>query len=194
MGVCVSPIAEVALIELTDAQLVPLAAHPGPYREAAFEVLVRRHAPRVHRIAAGTVGPGAADDVVQEVFVSVYRNLARFRGEAQFTTWLHRVTLNACHRALAARQHLPLEEVPEPPAPHSPVRAGEQADLRERLAWAMRQLPPEQRDAVTLRELSGLDYAEIAEVLGVELGTVKSRLNRGRAALRALLARIGVTP
>lgn len=182
------------MLDLTDAQLVPLAAHPGPHREAAFEVLVRRHAPRVHRVAAGVVGPVAADDVVQEVWVSVYRNLAGFRGEAQFTTWLHRVTLNACHQVLGARQHLSLDEAPEPPAPHNPVRAGEQADLRERLAWAMRQLPPEQRDAVTLRELSGLEYAEIAEVLGVEVGTVKSRLHRGRAALRALLVGLGVTP
>ncbi|GAA5514195.1 ECF RNA polymerase sigma factor SigE [Deinococcus carri] len=180
--------------DLTDAQLVRLAAQPGPHREAAFEALVRRHAGRVHRVAAGTVGAGAADDVVQEVFISVERHLGGFRGEAQFTTWLHRVTLNACHKALAVRRHLPLEDAPEPVAPHNPVQAGEQADLRERLAWAMRQLPPEQRDVLTLRELSGLDYAEIAEVLGLELGTVKSRLNRGRAALRTLLSGIGVTP
>lgn len=180
--------------DLTDAQLVALAAHLGPRREVAFETLVRRHAGRVHRLAAGTVGPGAADDVVQEVFISVDRHLSGFRGDAQFTTWLHRITLNACHRALAARPHLPLSEAPEPAAPHSPARAGEQADLRARLAWALAQLPPEQRDAVSLRELSGLDYAEIAEVLGVELGTVKSRIFRGRAALKALLTGIGVTP
>ena len=79
-------------------------------------------------------------------------------------------------------------------APHNPVRSSEQADLRARLAWALGQLPPEQRDAVSLRELGGLDYAEIAEVLGVELGTVRSRLSRGRAALRGLLGRQGVTP
>ncbi|BDP40067.1 ECF RNA polymerase sigma factor SigM [Deinococcus aetherius] len=180
--------------ELTDAELVLLAAHPGPRREAAFEALVRRHAPRVHRLASGLVGPGTADDVVQEVFISVDRNLGGFRAEAQFSTWLHRVTLNACHRLLAARVHLPLDEAPEPPAPHSPVRAGEQADLRARLARALAQLPPEQREAVSLRELSGLDYAEIAEVTGAEVGTVKSRIHRGRAALRALLAGMGVTP
>lgn len=179
---------------LTDPQLVPLAAHPGPHREAAFEALVRRHSPRIHRLAAGMVGPGAADDVVQEVWISVYRSLAGFRAQAQFTTWLHRITLNACQRALAARSHLPLDGAPEPASPHSPARAGEQADLRDRLAWALRQLPPEQRDAVTLRELGELDYAEIAEVLGVEPGTVKSRIHRGRAALRGLLSGVGVTP
>ncbi|MEF2279944.1 sigma-70 family RNA polymerase sigma factor [Deinococcus sp. YIM 134068] len=180
--------------EPSDAHLARLAAHPGPQREAAFEALVRRHAPRVHRLASGMVGPGAADDVVQEVLISMYRNLGGFRGEAQFSTWLHRITLNACHRALAARQAVALEDTPEPAAPHSPVRAGEQADLRDRLAWAMGQLPPDQREAVSLRELSGLDYAEIAEVMGVEVGTVKSRIHRGRAALRGLLAGIGVTP
>jgi len=184
----------VNLKDLPDAQLVPLAAHPGPHREAAFEALVRRHGGAVHRLAAGMVGPGAADDVVQEVFISVYRHLAGFRGEAQFSTWLHRVTLNACHKALTARVHLPLEDTPEPTAPHDPAQAGEQADLRVRLAWALGQLPPEQRDAVSLRELGGLDYAEIAGVLGLELGTVKSRISRGRAALRDLLSRSGVTP
>ncbi|MPY67092.1 sigma-70 family RNA polymerase sigma factor [Deinococcus sp. SDU3-2] len=179
---------------LPDKQLVPLAAHPGPHREAAFEVLVRRHSPRLHRLAAGMVGPGSADDVLQEVWMGVYRNLRGFRQEAQFTTWLHRIALNACHKALAARPSLPLDEAPEPASPHSPARTGEQADLRARLAWALARLPPEQRDAVTLRELGGLDYAEIAGVLGVEVGTVKSRLSRGRAALRELLSAVGVTP
>ncbi|MDL2345846.1 sigma-70 family RNA polymerase sigma factor [Deinococcus sp. MIMF12] len=179
---------------LPDEQLVPLAAHPGEQREAAFELLVRRHSPRLHRLASGMVGPGSADDVLQEVWMSVYRNLSGFRAEALFTTWLHRVTLNACHKALAARASLPLDEVPEPTSRHSPARAGEQADLRARLAWALSRLPPEQRDAVTLRELGGLDYAEIAGVLGVELGTVKSRISRGRAALRGLLSAVGVTP
>ncbi|MCP2015293.1 RNA polymerase sigma-70 factor (ECF subfamily) [Deinococcus sp. HSC-46F16] len=179
---------------LPDEQLVPLAAHPGPHREAAFEVLVRRHSSRLHRLASGMVGPGSADDVLQEVWVSVYRSAQGFRREAQFTTWLHRITLNACHKALAVRSALPLDEAPEPTAPHNPARAGEQADLRARLAWALSRLPPEQRDAVTLRELGGLDYAEIAGVLGVEVGTVKSRLSRGRAALRELLSAVGVTP
>lgn len=179
---------------LSDEQLVPLAARPGPHREAAFEVLVRRHSPRLHRLAAGLVGPGNADDVLQEVWLSVYRSAQGFRGDAQFSTWLHRVTLNACHKALAARPALPLGEAPEPAAPHCPARAGEQADLRARLAWALARLPPEQRDAVTLRELGGLDYAAIAGVLGVEVGTVKSRLSRGRAALREWLSAAGVAP
>lgn len=179
--------------DLTDAQLTLLARRD----DAAFERLVRRHAPRVHALAANMVGPGHADDVVQEVFLSVHKNLRNFRGDALFSTWLHRIALNACYKVLSARETkttVPLDDILEPTAPHDPVRAGETADLREKLSRALAKLPREQREAVVLRELSGLEYAEIAEVLGVELGTVKSRINRGRTALKALLLRSGVTP
>ncbi|WP_369815000.1 RNA polymerase sigma factor [Deinococcus sp. Leaf326] len=173
---------------LDDAELVRLSARD----ERAFEALVRRHAPAVHRLAASTVGPGAADDVVQEVFIAAHRGLKSFRGEAQFSTWLHRVTLNACAHALRRRSALPLDILPEPAAPHSPARGGEQAQVRERLAQALATLSPEQREAVTLREISGLDYAEISAVTGAELGTVKSRIARGRAALRVWLTAAGM--
>lgn len=176
--------------QLDDCELVRLAVRD----EGAFEVLVKRHAAAVHRLAANTVGPGAADDVVQDVFISVHKSLKSFRGDAQFSTWLHRITLNACYKALGARQNIPFEETAEPRAPHNPVKSSEQADIRERLATALQKLPPEQREAVTLREIAGLDYAEIAQITGSELGTVKSRINRGRAALREWLTKAGVTP
>ncbi|UBV42580.1 sigma-70 family RNA polymerase sigma factor [Deinococcus taeanensis] len=175
---------------LPDAQLARLAARD----ERAFEVLVTRHAPQVHRLAASLVGPGAADDVVQEVFMAAHRGLRSYRGDAALSTWLHRITLNACHKVLGARRTLPLTEAPEPAAPHNPARSGEQAQVRERLALALQRLPREQREAIALRELSGLEYAEIAELTGAELGTVKSRIARARAALRVLLTRAGVTP
>nr|WP_233218678.1 sigma-70 family RNA polymerase sigma factor [Deinococcus arcticus] len=175
---------------LPDTELVRLALRD----EAAFEALVRRHAAGVHRLAASMVGPGAADDVVQEVFISLHRSLKTFRGEAKFSTWLHRVTLNACYGALKARTTVPLSQEPEPRAPHSPVHRSEQAQVRERLAAALNQLPRDQREAIALRELSGLDYAEIAQITGAELGTVKSRIARARAALRAWLTNAGVTP
>ncbi|MFC4426866.1 RNA polymerase sigma factor [Deinococcus navajonensis] len=184
------PASPAALSALDDAALVRLAVRD----ERAFEALVTRHAPAVHRLAASMVGPGAADDVVQDVFIAVHRGLRGFRGEAQFSTWLHRIALNACTRALRTRPSLPLDEAPEPFSPHDPCRTGEQAQLRARLAAALQSLPPEQREALTLREIAGLDYAEIASVTGAELGTVKSRINRGRAALRAWLTRAGITP
>lgn len=175
---------------LDDMALVRLAVRD----ERAFEVLVMRHAAKVHRLAASTVGTGAADDVVQEVFIAVHRGLKGFRGEASFSTWLHRITLNACYKALQARQNVPFEAVAEPAAPHSPVRSSEGQDIRDRLAAALQTLPQEQREAVTLRELAGLDYAEIAQITGAEMGTVKSRINRGRAALREWLAEAGIKP
>ena len=175
--------------ELTDTQLTALA----PSQEAAFEALVRRHAPRVHMLASNLVGPGSADDVVQEVFLSVHRSLKTFRGDAQFSTWLHRVALNACYSLLRRRQPEALESVPEPQSQADPVGRSENTQLRERLAWAMNQLPGDQREAVALRELSGLDYAAIAEIMGTEVGTVKSRIARGRSTLRALLTAQGIT-
>lgn len=175
---------------LPDDQLVRLAVRD----ERAFEVLVSRHAAQIHRLAASTVGPGAADDVVQEVFIAVHKGLKSFRGEAQFSTWLHRITLNACYKLLNSRQNIPFEDAPEPAAPHSPVRSGEQAEIRTKLALALQTLPHEQREAISLRELSGLDYAEIAQITGAELGTVKSRINRARTALKELLTRAGVRP
>lgn len=126
--------------------------------------------------------------------MSVHRGLRSFRGDAQFSTWLHRVTLNACYKALWARPSLPLDDTPDLVASSDPVHVGEIADLRARLAWAFAQLPADQREAVALRELSSLEYQEIAQVLGVELGTVKSRISRGRQALRKLLIKEGVTP
>lgn len=174
----------------TDEQLIMLARTQGSeLQSAAFETLLRRHAPQIHRLAASLVGPGAADDVVQEVFISVHKHLGSFRGAARFSTWLHRVTLNACSAALRKRQPDALEFAPEPAAPGGPAQAGERAQLRERLAWALGRLPGEQREAVTLREIGELDYAEIAEVLGTNIGTVKSRISRGRAALRDLLSK-----
>ncbi|MGI8747121.1 MAG: RNA polymerase sigma factor [Deinococcus sp.] len=173
--------------EQTDEQLIALVLGQPTVAGAAFETLLRRHAGQVHRLASSVVGAGAADDVVQEVFLSVHRNLGTFRREARFSTWLHRITLNACSAALRKPQPDSLTLLPEPAAGSDPVQAGERVQLRERLAWALQQLPEDQREAVTLREIAELDYAEIAELTGAELGTVKSRISRGRAALRTLL-------
>ena len=96
------------MIDLSDIQLIVLA----PHQMAAFEALVRRHAARMHALARQLVDEGSADDVVQEVFLNIHRNLKTFRGEAQFSTWLHRVALNACYGLLRKRQPEALEAFP----------------------------------------------------------------------------------
>jgi len=137
----------------------------------------------------------AAADAVQEAFFSAYRNLARFRGDS-FRSWLTRIALNAATDVLRLRKRRPVDPYPEweddawqPPADESegPERT---AVLRSRsrvLAAAMEHITTDQRTAILLFDVEGYDYQEIADMTGVSLGTVKSRIHRGRLALRELL-------
>ena len=137
----------------------------------------------------------AAADAVQEAFFSAYRNLDRFRGDS-FRSWLTRIALNAATDVLRLRKRKPADPFPEwedeawqPPAPEAeaPER---QALLRSRsrlLVGALNQITHDQRTAIVLYDVEGYDYQEIADMTGVSLGTVKSRIHRGRLALRELL-------
>jgi RNA polymerase sigma-70 factor, ECF subfamily len=139
----------------------------------------------------------AAADAVQEAFFSAYRNLDRFRGDS-FRSWLTRIALNAATDVLRARKRRPADPFPEwedeawqPPAPESesPER---QALLRNRsrlLSAALQKISNDQRTAIVLYDVEGYDYQEIADMTGVSLGTVKSRIHRGRLALRDVLGR-----
>jgi len=168
-----------------------LAAHVAGDPDA-FGTLVRLHRDRLFAVAARTLGgPGGdvreeAADAVQDALVSAYRAAESYRGEAQVSTWLHRVVVNACLdrlRRRAARPTVPLPEQ-EPAAPEDPIGDRETAlDVRAALAA----LPVEQRAALVLVELSGLPVEEAAAVLGVPVGTVKSRCARGRARLAVTL-------
>lgn len=147
----------------------------------ALEVLLRRHQSRVFGIACRVLGNRAdALDASQDVFVGLFRKAGSFKGEAAFTTWLYRLTVNACHDLLRkrARTPEPVETV------ESPVedQAG-RTDDRLVVEAALRALPEDQRTAVVMRDLYGLAYEEIAGAAGVPVGTVKSRIARGRAAL-----------
>lgn len=137
----------------------------------------------------------AAADAVQEAFFSAYRNLQRFHG-VSFRSWITRIALNAATDVLRVRKRRPADPYPEweddswqPPADEAegPERA---AILRSRdraLAEALAQITPDQRAAILLYDIEGYDYQEIADMQGVSLGTVKSRIHRGRLALRDLL-------
>jgi len=175
--------------------------------EAAYEALVLRHQRALFALAFRHLGDREdAADAVQEVFLRAWRALPRFRGEAAFRTWLLGIAINVCRTRLGAadarrrRATAPLsrrdpatgEDVPLPlpdpaPGPEATARAGE---LRDALARALAALSPEHREVLLLREMSGLEYDEVAVAAGCALGTVKSRIARARAALRAALEEV----
>ncbi|HYP22527.1 MAG TPA: sigma-70 family RNA polymerase sigma factor [Actinomycetota bacterium] len=170
---------------LTDEDLLKQAAAGD---QSAFSALVRRHEDRVFGIAVRIMGDRAdALDATQDTFVSVFRQAGSFRAEAAFTTWLYRVAVNACRDLLRKRRRLPepTDELPERPRPG--IGTEEVVGLRLDLARALAQLPDEYRDAVLMHDLGAIPYEEIAQITGVALGTVKSRISRGRRRLAELL-------
>ena len=183
---------------LTDAALVALARNGlQAARDAAFDELVRRYAPRLHAVASRIVGREEAFDVVQDGFLNAYRAIGNFREEAQFSTWLHRIVLNCAYASLRrnpnARNDLeiPVEVISDQV---TPLEVAENRDLRSALERALRQIKPEFRETFTLVEFGGLDYAAVAEVLEVQVGTIKSRMSRAREALRTILEAEGFKP
>ncbi len=180
--------------DLEDAHLVVLSKRGS---SDAFDELVRRHAPKVHAVASRIVGREEAYDVVQDAFISAFRALPGFREQAQFTTWLHRIVLNCCYARLrknpdgASDLEMPPDVSDVRP---SPVEASERRDLRVALEKALGQIKADFRETFVLVEFGELDYASVADVLGVEVGTVKSRMNRARAALREILSGWGYQP
>lgn len=166
----------------------------------AFNQLVRLYEGRVYNLCYRMLGdPDAAADAAQDTFISAYRNLAKFRG-GLFRSWLLRIATNACLDALRARKRRPSvslgakrDEDDEGTGLDIPD-AGEPLDetaLRRELGAAIQQglalLPEDQRVVVVLSDIQGLAYEEIAQVTSTNLGTVKSRLSRGRARLRDIL-------
>src|SRR5688572_11430863 len=150
-----------------------------------MDALLRRHADRLHAVCRRIMGNDAdAADALQEALLAIVRGLVRFDGRSAFSTWAYRVATNACLDELRRRRRRPEPVEDEVLDADVAIAAdidavGERADIVAALAT----LAPEFRAAVVLRDLVGLDYAEIAEVLGAPTGTVKSRIARGRAAL-----------
>ncbi len=158
----------------------------------ALDVLLNRHVDRVHAICRRILGnPDDALDAGQEALIAIARALPRFDGRAAFTTWMYRVTTNAALDELRrrGRRPTPTETLAEPVA--SAGSGPEAAAARIDIDTALARIPDEYRVAVVLRDLCDLDYAQIAEVLEVPPGTVRSRISRGRAALAAELGPSG---
>lgn len=181
-------------------ETLAFAAQEG--NRQAFATLVDRHKGRVYRTLYQVVGDDQdAQDLAQEVFLKVYRSLAGYRGDAAFTTWLHRLTLNLAFDWLRARKRRPLQVPLEPPAdpaerpapePASPDEGPEDALLRHErhrsLHKAIQDLPEDYREVVLLHHFHHLSYQQIAERIGAPVRTVETRLYRARGLLRKVLS------
>ena len=163
---------------------------------SAFGTLVERHGTRVYNLCLRILGDREdARDAAQETFVAALRKLAQFRGDAAFTTWLHRVTVNTCYDELRRRKRRPMLHVMPPDDPDRPHEPGPPvADHADEVAGtldvaaALAAVPEEFRVALVLADVQDLPYEEIGRILDVPLGTVKSRVHRGRIALARALA------
>ncbi|MFJ4975031.1 RNA polymerase sigma factor SigM [Streptomyces coeruleorubidus] len=164
----------------------------------AFGEIVRRHRDRLWAVALRTLGDREeAADAVQDALVSAYRAAHTFRGQSAVTTWLHRITVNACldrARKVASRKTSPVddtERLEQLLEPHESASApAERNDLHRQLIEALGTLPTDQRAALVLVDMQGYPVAEAARILDVPTGTVKSRCARGRARLLPLLTHL----
>lgn len=168
-------------------------------RAEAFDDLVRAYETTVHRILSQLNVAGAdVDDLTQDVFLRVYRNLHRFRSRSSFYTWLYRITVNVffdhtkkrkrAEQRLVRLQNAMVDASAPAPDGGDPYRATLDAFVREALARAIARLPEPFRDVVSMREVDDLSYEEIALATGTSIGTVRSRLSRARARLKETLA------
>jgi RNA polymerase sigma factor (sigma-70 family) len=161
----------------------------------SWEQVVRDHSARVYRLAYRLSGNAQdAEDLTQETFVRVFRSLADYQ-PGTFEGWLHRITTNLFLDLVRRRQRIRFDALPEdterlPGRAPSPEQVYDDTHLDPQIQAALAALPPEFRVAVVLCDIEGLTYEEIAATLGIKLGTVRSRIHRGRVQLRAALAHL----
>jgi RNA polymerase sigma-70 factor (ECF subfamily) len=161
----------------------------------AFEILVRRHVKAIFNLVYRMLGDyDEAAEISQEVFLSAYRSIGQFRGEANFSTWLYRIALNHANtrrKSTSSRQKrlVPLDGTETiQDGQLGPAETLEKKELRDRVQRALNELEPEDAAVILLRDLQDTPYEEVARMLEIPVGTVKSRLHRARHALKARLA------
>ena len=158
---------------------------------AALEALCARHAPRVERLARHMLrDPEDARDAAQEALAKVCVRLQQFRGDAQFSTWLHRLVVNTCRDAAerrAACVHEPLDDDIGAGSAGDPVRAAGMSELRRELCDSLAGISPAQAQVVVLKDALGYSFEEIAQAAGMPVGTAKCHAHRGRNRMREQL-------
>jgi RNA polymerase sigma-70 factor, ECF subfamily len=178
------------------------ASVEGPWTPPSWDEVVRTHSARVYRLAYRLTGNRHdAEDLTQEVFVRVFRSLGSYT-PGTFEGWLHRITTNLFLDGVRRKQRIRFDALPDdaeriPGRERSPQQVFDDTHFDGDVQAALDALPPDFRAAVVLCDLEGLPYDEIAATLGIKVGTVRSRIHRGRAQLRAALAhrapeRVGV--
>jgi RNA polymerase sigma-70 factor (ECF subfamily) len=201
-----------SIIELSSDRAAETGAEPDDLRlveslregsERAYEDLIGRFQQPVYALALRLLNDQSeACDVVQEVFLKVFRNVGSFRGQSTLKTWIYRITVNEAHNARRwfyrhRRREVELDTNPDearnwkeiiPDRSRSPFEVAVDREQHLMIEAALDKINPIFREAVVLRDITDLAYEEIAEILGVSLGTVKSRILRGREALREELA------
>ena len=162
-----------------------------PSATADFDRIVEEHSSFVYNVAFRMMGnPQDAEDVAQEAFISAYRAFGRFRGESKVTTWLYRITVNAALMRLRKEKkartltQTGLDDVVIPDWSDAPFRAASDSELGDRMRDGIEMLPDDMKAAVVLRDMEELSNAEAAEVIGISVPALKSRLHRGRVLLR----------
>jgi RNA polymerase sigma-70 factor (ECF subfamily) len=157
----------------------------------ALEALCERHAPRVERLARHILrDPEDGGDAAQEALAKMCIRLHQFRGDAQFSTWLHRLVVNTCRDAAerrAARITEPLDDEIRAGTTGDPVRAAGMAELRRELCDSLAEISPRQAQVVVLKDAMGYSFEEIAEAAGMPVGTAKCHAHRGRSRMRERL-------
>ena len=169
---------------------------------AVFDILVERWDRKIQGAIYRVVGPSEdARDLCQEAFLKAYRGLGTFKKDARFSSWLYQIALNVCRDRLRRRRgrHLvsfddmdEASQAASTPSVPTPLQLAEANDLSDRVARAVAELPPDQREVIVLKEYQDLTFAEIADVLELPLSTVKTRLYRGLVQLRERLEHEGI--
>jgi RNA polymerase sigma-70 factor (ECF subfamily) len=188
----VTSVAQPTFAEMDDVQLVHLCLNQGQRNDRPYQELFRRHNKMVWHVCYRYMHNGRdAEDMTQEVFFKVYRNLDKFEERAAFKTWIYRIAINTCQNELRRLSRRPQESQTELevaaefiPSAESVDRAYDRLVLSELLTEALNALRPSEREIIILKDIEERPYADIAEILDITLSAAKMRVQRARLALQ----------